>query len=111
MTQCQNVLKNKMKHTHIILELWFPELNIHSTAVQCKPQAGTTDPDQASRLLAEKRRQARMQRERQEDERQLKEEAERYFFIMIHLVLLVNVFVQWLRDTNMTGTKHIHLSL
>ncbi|XP_048106977.1 ensconsin isoform X2 [Alosa alosa] len=39
--------------------------------------AGTTDPEEASRLLAEKRRQAREQREREEEERRLQEEAER----------------------------------
>ncbi|XP_076127871.1 ensconsin isoform X2 [Alosa pseudoharengus] len=38
---------------------------------------GTTDPEEASRLLAEKRRQAREQREREEEERRLQEEAER----------------------------------
>ncbi|XP_031437665.1 ensconsin [Clupea harengus] len=39
--------------------------------------AGTTDPEEASRLLTEKRRQAREQREREEEERRLQEEAER----------------------------------
>ncbi|XP_062871885.1 ensconsin isoform X2 [Trichomycterus rosablanca] len=42
-----------------------------------RPSAGTTDPEEASRLLAEKRRQAREQREKEEEERRLKEEAER----------------------------------
>ncbi|XP_039594815.1 ensconsin isoform X2 [Polypterus senegalus] len=42
-----------------------------------KPSAGTTDPEEATRLLAEKRRQAREQREREEQERREKEEAER----------------------------------
>ncbi|XP_072466124.1 MAP7 domain-containing protein 1 isoform X1 [Notamacropus eugenii] len=40
-----------------------------------KPTAGTTDPEEATRLLAEKRRQAREQREREEQER--REQAER----------------------------------
>ncbi|XP_035377546.1 ensconsin isoform X7 [Electrophorus electricus] len=42
-----------------------------------RPSAGTTDPEEASRLLAEKRRQAREQREREEEERRQQEEAER----------------------------------
>ncbi|KAI1897671.1 hypothetical protein AGOR_G00085660 [Albula goreensis] len=42
-----------------------------------KPSAGTTDPEEATRLLAEKRRQAREQREREEEERRQMEEAER----------------------------------
>uniref|UniRef100_A0A672ZQ45 Microtubule-associated protein 7a n=1 Tax=Sphaeramia orbicularis TaxID=375764 RepID=A0A672ZQ45_9TELE len=41
------------------------------------PSAGTTDPGEASRLLAEKRREARLQREREEQERLQREEAER----------------------------------
>ncbi|XP_074548723.1 ensconsin isoform X2 [Halichoeres trimaculatus] len=45
--------------------------------VACKPSAGTTDPGAASRLLAEKRREARLQREREEQERLQREEAER----------------------------------
>ncbi|XP_028809001.1 ensconsin isoform X10 [Denticeps clupeoides] len=39
--------------------------------------AGTTDPEEATRLLAEKRRQAREQREKEEEERRQQEEAER----------------------------------
>ncbi|KAM4540246.1 ensconsin isoform 2-T2 [Fundulus diaphanus] len=39
--------------------------------------AGTTDPKEASRLLAEKRREARIQREKEEQERLQREEAER----------------------------------
>ncbi|KAI4902725.1 hypothetical protein NFI96_031917, partial [Prochilodus magdalenae] len=42
-----------------------------------RTSAGTTDPEEASRLLAEKRRQAREQREREEEERRQHEEAER----------------------------------
>ncbi|XP_068073050.1 ensconsin isoform X14 [Danio rerio] len=42
-----------------------------------RPSAGTTDPEEASRLLAEKRRQAREQREREEEEKRQQEEAER----------------------------------
>ncbi|KAL4657566.1 MAP7 domain-containing protein 1-like isoform X3, partial [Arapaima gigas] len=42
-----------------------------------KPTAGTTDPDEAARILAEKRRQAREQREREEQERREQEEKER----------------------------------
>ncbi|KAI4885256.1 hypothetical protein NFI96_018854 [Prochilodus magdalenae] len=52
-----------------------PSLN--SAGAQSRPSAGTTDPEEASRLLAEKRRQARLQREREEEERKHREEIER----------------------------------
>lgn len=52
-----------------------------------KPSAGTTDPEEASRILAEKRRLAREQREREEEERRQQEEQGRY------AVLCVNVCV------------------
>ncbi|XP_029903735.1 ensconsin isoform X2 [Myripristis murdjan] len=42
-----------------------------------KPSAGTTDPEEASRMLAEKRRLAREQREREEEERRIQEEQAR----------------------------------
>lgn len=42
-----------------------------------KTSAGTTDPEEATRLLAEKRRLAREQREKEERERREKEELER----------------------------------
>uniref|UniRef100_A0A8C6VIM0 MAP7 domain containing 1 n=1 Tax=Naja naja TaxID=35670 RepID=A0A8C6VIM0_NAJNA len=42
-----------------------------------KPMAGTTDREEAARLLSEKRRQAREQREREERERKEQEEQER----------------------------------
>lgn len=45
--------------------------------VVCRPSGGTTDPQEASRILAEKRREARLQREREEQERLQREEAER----------------------------------
>ncbi|KAF3700951.1 Ensconsin Epithelial microtubule-associated protein of 115 kDa [Channa argus] len=45
--------------------------------VICRPTGGTTDPEEASRLLAEKRRVARLQREKEEQERLQREEAER----------------------------------
>ncbi|XP_076013551.1 ensconsin [Genypterus blacodes] len=45
--------------------------------VLCRSSAGTTDPEEASRLLAEKRREARLQREREEQERLQRDEAER----------------------------------
>ncbi|XP_069051531.1 MAP7 domain-containing protein 1a isoform X2 [Lepisosteus oculatus] len=47
------------------------------TTPASKPMAGTTDPEEAARILAEKRRQAREQRERDEQERREKEERER----------------------------------
>uniref|UniRef100_A0A8B9EYL6 MAP7 domain containing 1 n=1 Tax=Amazona collaria TaxID=241587 RepID=A0A8B9EYL6_9PSIT len=43
-----------------------------------RPPAGTTDREEAARLLAEKRRQAREQREREERERREQEEQERW---------------------------------
>ncbi|XP_023209139.1 ensconsin isoform X1 [Xiphophorus maculatus] len=45
--------------------------------VMLRPSPGTTDPKEASRLLAEKRREARLQREKEEQERLQREEAER----------------------------------
>ncbi|XP_040900574.1 MAP7 domain-containing protein 1a isoform X2 [Toxotes jaculatrix] len=42
-----------------------------------KPMAGTNDPEEAARILTEKRRQAREQREREEQERREQEEKER----------------------------------
>lgn len=45
-----------------------------------KPMAGTNDPEEAARILAEKRRQAREQREREEQERREQEEKERSAF-------------------------------
>ncbi|XP_014824447.1 PREDICTED: ensconsin-like isoform X4 [Poecilia mexicana] len=51
--------------------------NPQPAEVMLRPLAGTTDPKEASRLLAEKRREARMQREKEEQERLQREEAER----------------------------------
>ncbi|XP_041843405.1 MAP7 domain-containing protein 1a isoform X6 [Melanotaenia boesemani] len=48
-----------------------------SPSPSAKPMAGTNDPEEAARILAEKRRQAREQREREEQERREKEEKER----------------------------------
>ncbi|XP_069802426.1 MAP7 domain-containing protein 2 isoform X3 [Dendropsophus ebraccatus] len=42
-----------------------------------KMTAGTTDADEAAKILAEKRRQARLQKEQEEQERREREEAER----------------------------------
>uniref|UniRef100_A0A3Q3J8I8 Uncharacterized protein n=1 Tax=Monopterus albus TaxID=43700 RepID=A0A3Q3J8I8_MONAL len=50
--------------------------SVSSPAAQ-KPSAGTTDPEEASRILTEKRRLAREQRERDEEERRLQEEQAR----------------------------------
>lgn len=43
-----------------------------------KPTAGTTDAEEATKILSEKRRQARLQKEQEEQERFVKEEQERY---------------------------------
>ncbi|XP_034621469.1 ensconsin isoform X4 [Trachemys scripta elegans] len=45
--------------------------------ISSKASAGTTDPEEATRLLTEKRRLAREQREREEQERKEREETER----------------------------------
>ncbi|KAK7904584.1 hypothetical protein WMY93_017191 [Mugilogobius chulae] len=45
--------------------------------IMSKPSPGTTDPEEAARVLAEKRREARLQREREEEEKQQREEEER----------------------------------
>ncbi|XP_041828379.1 ensconsin isoform X2 [Melanotaenia boesemani] len=45
--------------------------------IMLRPSAGTSDPEEASRLLTEKRREARLQREKEEQERLQREEAER----------------------------------
>lgn len=42
-----------------------------------KPTAGTTDAEEAAKILAEKRRQARLQKEQEEQERLEKEEQDR----------------------------------
>lgn len=50
-----------------------------------RPSAGTTDREEAARLLAEKRRQAREQREREERERREQEEQERWVLSLVPL--------------------------
>ncbi|KAM9776350.1 MAP7 domain-containing protein 1b isoform 2-T2 [Syngnathus typhle] len=56
-----------------------PAVNAASnpTAAPSRPSAGTNDPEEAARVLAEKRRQAREQREREEQERQEQEHKNR----------------------------------
>uniref|UniRef100_A0A7M4E2S3 MAP7 domain containing 1 n=1 Tax=Crocodylus porosus TaxID=8502 RepID=A0A7M4E2S3_CROPO len=56
---------------------WFPLPPPAPATPSCRPTAGTTDREEAARLLSEKRRQAREQREREEQERQEQEERER----------------------------------
>uniref|UniRef100_A0A8C4X6Y3 MAP7 domain containing 2 n=1 Tax=Erpetoichthys calabaricus TaxID=27687 RepID=A0A8C4X6Y3_ERPCA len=53
-----------------------------------KTIAGTTDAEEASKLLAERRRQARLQKEREEQEKRQQEEAERHavFEIVCYLI-------------------------
>ncbi|KAL0967122.1 hypothetical protein UPYG_G00248050 [Umbra pygmaea] len=43
-----------------------------------RPTVGTSDPEEATRILAEKRRQAREQKEREDQERRAQEEQERH---------------------------------
>ncbi len=61
-------------------------------AEQFRAAAWTKDPEEASRLLTEKRRQARLQREKEEEERRLKEEMERFFSILTFLLLVQVLF-------------------
>ncbi|XP_061530046.1 MAP7 domain-containing protein 1a isoform X4 [Phycodurus eques] len=51
--------------------------SVPSPSPSSKPMAGTNDPEEAARILAEKRRQAREQREREEEERREQEEKDR----------------------------------
>ncbi|XP_054830070.1 MAP7 domain-containing protein 2 isoform X2 [Eublepharis macularius] len=53
------------------------EKYVSSSNTEGKFAAGTTDAEEATRILAEKRRQARLQKEQEERERQEKEERER----------------------------------
>nr|XP_027783209.1 MAP7 domain-containing protein 2 isoform X3 [Marmota flaviventris] len=50
---------------------------VESSTALGKPTAGTTDAGEAAKILAEKRRQARLQKEQEEQERLEKEEQER----------------------------------
>nr|XP_057902205.1 MAP7 domain-containing protein 1-like isoform X7 [Doryrhamphus excisus] len=54
-----------------------PSPAVNSTSNPGRPSAGTNDPEEAARVLAEKRRQAREQREREEQERQEQEHKNR----------------------------------
>ncbi|XP_056422609.1 ensconsin isoform X6 [Hyla sarda] len=54
-----------------------PTSVLASPTVTNKPFAGTTDPGEATRILAEKRKLAREQREREEEEKREREEKER----------------------------------
>lgn len=57
-----------------------------SPVPSAKPMAGTNDPEEASRILAEKRRQAREQREREDLERREQEEKERFVLFVNYTV-------------------------
>lgn len=63
-----------------------PCATVASPVPSGKPMAGTTDPEEASRILAEKRRQAREQREREEVERREEEEKERFAWFLNYTV-------------------------
>lgn len=63
-----------------------PCVAVASPVPSGKPTAGTTDPEEASRILAEKRRQAREQRQREELERREEEEKERFASFWNHPV-------------------------
>lgn len=75
-----------------------PPVAAVSPVPSAKPMAGTNDPEEASRILAEKRRQAREQREREEVERREQEEKERFVLFLnyaiveitqIHFIVLI----------------------
>ncbi len=62
-----------------------------------KPMAGTNNPEEATRILAEKRRQAREQREKEEQERKEQQEIERLpilysfnLFLFYYILVLSN---------------------
>lgn len=63
-----------------------PGVAVVSPVPSAKPMAGTNDPGEASRILAEKRRQAREQREREELERREEEERERFVLFLNYTV-------------------------
>lgn len=63
-----------------------PCVTVVSPVPSAKPMAGTNDPEEASRILAEKRRQAREQREREELERREEEEKERLVWFLKYTV-------------------------
>ncbi|KAG8506832.1 MAP7 domain-containing protein 1 [Galemys pyrenaicus] len=65
--------KQQLKDTAVLTSAPAPA----PPATPSKPMAGTTDREEATRLLAEKRRQAREQRERQEQERRLQAERDK----------------------------------
>lgn len=65
-----------MSNAHVRTTVASPE-PAQMTPSAAKPMAGTNDPEEAARILAEKRRQAREQRERDEQERREQEEKER----------------------------------
>ncbi|XP_066573486.1 MAP7 domain-containing protein 1 isoform X2 [Amia ocellicauda] len=54
-----------------------PPAAVPASAPASKPMAGTNDPEEAARILAEKRKQAREQREREEQEKREQEERDR----------------------------------
>ncbi|XP_060128693.1 ensconsin isoform X3 [Zootoca vivipara] len=74
----QEALPCKTETTQIAAPVLPSAPSVASPPPTCsKPSAGTTDPEEATRLLSEKRRLAREQREREEQERREREETER----------------------------------
>ncbi|XP_028579351.2 ensconsin isoform X6 [Podarcis muralis] len=74
----QEALPCKIETTQIAAPVLPSAPSVASPPPICsKPSAGTTDPEEATRLLSEKRRLAREQREREEQERREREETER----------------------------------
>nr|XP_056709811.1 ensconsin [Euleptes europaea] len=69
---------SKPETVHNAVPVLSPPASAASPTLLCsKPSAGTTDPEEATRVLAEKRRLAREQREREEQERRERESNER----------------------------------
>ncbi|CAG5866706.1 unnamed protein product [Menidia menidia] len=83
-SSCSNLSENSPQRTVSIRTAgdgspskMLPRTAPQAPEVPFRASAGTSDPEEASRLLAEKRREARLQREKQEQERLQQEEAER----------------------------------
>uniref|UniRef100_A0ABI7VX16 MAP7 domain containing 2 n=1 Tax=Felis catus TaxID=9685 RepID=A0ABI7VX16_FELCA len=77
MTHWVGFFVSKWQLTHVsAITVSFPMI-FSSDAASGKPTAGTTDAGEAAKILAEKRRQARLQKEQEEQERLEKEEQDR----------------------------------
>ncbi|KAM6151258.1 MAP7 domain-containing protein 2 [Rhynchocyon petersi] len=76
-TQGEEVPEKHVVDKHVTEKHAGSGLKTENNEVPGKPTAGTTDAGEASKILAEKRRQARLQKEQEEQERLEKEEQDR----------------------------------